>query len=203
MHGLFLILILTTGIAMGATAEKPPECSLTVTPMPGDSRISGGSGGFFNSSSSLGSNSGTKTITRNLKWRVETRIRENRPEKLELRAFYLGISDKNKTVQLGTEKKPLELDKNGRASVELTSPTTRLTRSRTTSGSSSSSGNAGFRSTKSTTSGNRVTGCVLQLFADGALVKSWASDSRWANEAKKDPFSIENLNRNSGRIGLR
>lgn len=203
MHRSFLYFILTAGLALGETAQKPPELSLSVTPLPGDSRVSNSNSGFFNSSNSFGSNSGTKTITRNLKWRVETRVRENRPGKLELRAYYLGVSDKNTTVQLGTEKKALELDKNGRASVELTSPTTRLTRSRTSSGSSRTSGNSGFRSTKSTTTGNRVTGCVLQLFADGTLVKSWASDSRWTNEAKKDPFSIENLNKNSGRIGLK
>lgn len=184
--------------------EKLPECSLTVTPKPGDSHVSkSGPSRLIQSGNTLGSNTGSKTITRSLKWGVETRFREDRPEKLELKAFYLGNNDKNKLIQLGTETKTLTLDKNGRASIELTSPTTRLTKSRTTTTSRHSGGSNGFRSTKTTTRGERVTGCVLQLYADGKLVKSWSSDSRWANEAKKEAFSIENLNKNSGKIGLR
>ena len=197
--------ILGTATAAEAKKEaKLPECSLTVSPKPGDSHVSkSGTSRLIQSGNTLGSNTGSKTITRSLKWGVETRFREDRPEKLELKAFYLGNNDKNKLIQLGSETKTLTLDKNGRASIELTSPTTRLTKSRTTSTSRHCGGSNGFRSTKTTTRGERVTGCVLQLYADGKLVKSWSSDSRWANEAKNEAFSIENLNKSSRKIGLR
>ena len=105
--------------------------------------------------------------------------------------------------QIGQETKTLTLDKNGRASVELTSPTTKLRKTRTQQSSSSRGSSSGFRSVKSTTSGDRVSGCVVQLFGDGELLKSYVSDSRWASVADDVPFSIAELTKRSGRIGLR
>ena len=199
-----VLLTATAAETPKAPKVKPPECSFTVTPKPGDSHVAkSGTSRLIQNNSSFGSNTGSKTITRNLRWTVETRFREDRPEKLELKAFYLGTDEKNKIVKLGEETKKLELDKNGRASVDLTSPTTKLTKSRTTSISRHAGGGAGFRSTKSTTRGERVTGCVLRLFADDRLVKTWTSDPRWATEAKAETFSVDNLNKNSGKIGLR
>ena len=203
MRKIFLIALGLLAVCTVRAAAKKVECTLTVSPRGGDSQVSkGGSGGLIRSVSSRSSNNTSKTITRNLKWLAEVRIRENRPEKLELKAYYIGEVDGGKSIkQLGAGTHPLELDKNGRASVELESPTTRLRKTRTTS---SSSGNAGFRSTKKRISGERVTGCVLQLFADGEFVKGWASDSRWASAANKAPFSITELaQRKSGAIGLR
>jgi len=204
------VAVLTAISALADDTKEPPkklpECSLTVSPKPGKSSVSKSHSGIITSCNSLGSNNGSKTITRSLKWGVETRFREDRPEKLEVKAFYLGVNDKNKIVQLGSETKALTLDKNGRADVELTSPTTRLTKSRTTT-STSRGGccrrSSGLRSTKTTTRGERVTGCVVQLYADGQLVKTWTSDARWAAEAKNENFSVDNLNKNSGKIGLR
>ena len=197
-----LLLVALAASCALAGAKKLPECTFTVSPRGGDSQISKSGGGLIRSMNSMSNNSQSKTITRNLKWLAEVRIRENRPEKLELKAYYIGEVNGGQSVrQLGTEAKVLELDKNGRASVELTSPTTRLTKSRT---SSSSSGNSGFRSTKKRISGERVVGCVVQLFADGELLKSWSSDSRWAAAATKAPFSVAELAKEkTGRIGLR
>lgn len=52
--------------------------------------------------------------------------------------------------------------------------------------------------TKSETTGERVTGCVIQVFAGGQLMKSWASDSRWAKAAKNPSFAIELIDPKSG-----
>ena len=196
----FLLLAFASFAALGA-AKKLPECTFTVTPRGGDSQISKSGGGLIRSISATSNNNQSKTITRNLKWLAEVRIRENRPEKLELKAYYIGEVNGGQSIkQLGTESKVLELDKNGRASVELTSPTTRLTKSRT----SSSSGNSGFRSTKKRISGERVIGCVMQVFADGEFLKGWSSDSRWASAANKAPFSVAELAKEkTGKIGLR
>ena len=198
--GMFLLVVSAAFAALGA-AKKLPECTFTVTPRGGDSQISKSGGGLIRSMSSTSNNNQSKTITRNLKWLAEVRIRENRPEKLELKAYYIGEVNGGQSIKLlGTEAKTLELDKNGRASVELTSPTTRLTKSRT----SSSSGNSGFRSTKKRISGERVIGCVLQVFADGEFLKGWSSDSRWASAANKVPFSVAELAKEkTGKIGLR
>ena len=198
--GIFPLVFFAAFAAFGA-AKKPPECTFTVTPRGGDSQISKSGGGLIRSISATSNNNQSKTITRNLKWLAEVRIRENRPEKLELKAYYIGEVNGGQSIkQLGTEAKVLELDKNGRASVELTSPTTRLTKSRT----SSSSGNSGFRSTKKRISGERVIGCVLQVFADGEFLKGWSSDSRWASAANKAPFSVSELAKEkTGKIGLR
>ena len=196
----FLLVAFASFAALGA-AKKLPECTFTVTPRGGDSQISKSGGGLIRSISATSNNNQSKTITRNLKWLAEVRIRENRPEKLELKAYYIGEVNGGQSIkQLGTEAKVLELDKNGRASVELTSPTTRLTKSRT----SSSSGNSGFRSTKKRISGERVIGCVMQVFADGEFLKGWSSDSRWASAANKAPFSVSELAKEkTGKIGLR
>jgi len=183
-------------------AEKTVPCSLTVSPLRGESRVSkSGGNSLLNASSYTSSSSGTKTVERSMKWQAEVRFREQKPEKVELKTYYIGYGDGGKNMKiLSTETKKLELDKNGRASAELTSPMTRLTktRSRTTSGSSS-----GFTSSKSRTTGERVAGCVVQLFGDGELLKGWSSDSRWSAAAEKVPFSLDELKQKSGRIGLR
>lgn len=200
---IFLLACLMAGCVFAAD-KKLPECSFTVTSRRGDSHVSRSGGGLqgLMNTQSVNNNNRSKTITRNMKWLAEVRIRKNRPERLELKVYHIGESDGGKTIKLlKSEEKTLELDENGRASLEFTSPTTRLTKSRT---SNYSSGNSGFRSTKKTISGERVIGCVMQLFADGELLKSWSSDTRWASAAKKTPFSIADLSpEKTGRIGLR
>lgn len=177
------------------------SCSLTVTPKPGDSQTTKSHSGLIRRSTNSSTSTGSKTTTRNMKWTAEIRIRENRPEKLELESIYIGQDASGKLIQLGkTEKKALELDKNGRASLELTSPTVRLTKSRT---SSSGSHSRGFRSTHTSVSGERVNGCVVRVYADGELVKTWTSDARWSGEANKPNFSIAELNKKKSSIGLR
>ena len=177
------------------------SCTLTVTPKPGESHTTKSNSGMIRRTTSTMPTSGTKTTTRNMKWTAEVRIRENRPEKLEIETIYIGQEASGKIIQLGkAEKKPVELDKNGRASLELTSPTVRLTKSHTTSTGSRS---RGFRSTHSTTRGERVSGCVVRVFADGELVKSWSSDSRWTAEAAKPNFSVSELDKKKSTIGLR
>ena len=204
MRGFLLFATCLLLSAAALAVDKKPSCSFTVSPLRGESSITGnrGSGLLNRSSSSQQLGTGSKTIERNLKWKVELRFREERPESLQLKAFYLGYSSDNKLVEIGKEQKSVELDKNGRASVELTSPTTRLTKTRSYT-TSSSRYSGGFTSSKTTRSGQRVTGCVLQLFGDGEMLKSYASDSRWTVAAAKDPFSLSELTARSGKIGLR
>lgn len=186
-------------VAAAADEPKPIPCTLTVSPRPGMSEVSGGHSNMLRANT-IGGNTGSKTIKRNMKWLAEVRFRETRPEKAELRAYYIGQNADGKLILLGKDAKGVELDKNGRASVEFTSPTTQLTKSRTRS---TSGGHHGFSSVKTQTRGERVTGCVVQLFADGQMAKSWTSDSRWAAEAAKPAFSIAELEKKKSAIGLR
>lgn len=192
------LLLMSSALAEG---KKKVECTLAVTPRRGESSVSGGNKSL-SMSSSRSSGTGSKTITRNLKWQADLRFREARPDKLELKVYYIGYGDGgSKLKQIGQETKTVALDKDGRASLELTSPTTRLTKTRSRTTNSSHSG--GFSSIKTTRSGERVAGCVIQMFADGELVKSYASDSRWTVAAGKVPFSISELEARSGKIGVR
>lgn len=187
---------------VNAAEEKPIPCSLSVSPRPGTSKISN-SGGRQISRGTHGPSSSTKTTTRSLNWLAEVRFRNQRPDKAELRVFYLGNNEKNTIIEIGKGRHDLKLDENGRASLELASPTTTMRRVRTVTSSGSRHRGGGAVSSKSTTHGERVTGCIIQVFADGRLSKAWTSDSRWAAESKNADFSVDNLNRRNGKIGLR
>jgi len=190
-----LFAVFAFALSAFAAAEKNISCSLAVSQLRGESHVSKSGGRSLNGRAT---GTGSKTVERSLKWKVDVRFREERPEKTELKAYHIGYTDGGKTLAiLGDETCPVELDVNGRATVELNSPKTRLvkTRTRTTKGSS------GGSSTKTTSSGDRISACVVQLFGDGALLKGWASDPRMAELAKKVPFSIEEMTRKSGKIG--
>jgi len=201
-----LLAVSLLSLALGAD-EKPIPCTLMVSPLRGESNVTKSGGNTLRgltSGTSYG-NTGTKTVERTLKWKAELRFREGKPAKVELKAYHIGYGDGGKTMTiLGNEAKTVELDKNGRASVEFESPKARLTKTRTrTSTGNGSSRSSGFVSTKTRVSGERVSGCVVQLFGDGKLLKSWSSDSRWVVAADKVPFSVEELKAKSGKIGLR
>ena len=201
----FVVSVICLLLSASAFAEgKKVSCTLRVSPRGGDSKTtSSGRGSLLRSNTNL-SNTGTKTIERNLKWLVEVRFRDQKPDKTEVKVYYLGYGDGGKTLkQLGQDAKTLTLDKNGRASVELTSPTTTLRKTRTRQTSSSSGRSSGFTSVKSTSSGERIAGCVVQLFGDGEMLESYTSDSRWTSAADKVPFSVSELVKRSGRIGLK
>lgn len=182
--------------------------SLNVTPLPGESHTSGtGYGHNLLNSTSVGSQSRTKTTTRTMKWSVSLRIRERkeRPEKLLVESIYIAMDGAGKLKELKRDSQAVTLDKNGCASLELESPKTTLTKSHTTVSRGGGFGglNSGFRSTKSTTRGERVMGCVVRVFADGQLLKSWTSDSRWKKAAEADKFSVAELADKPSGIGLR
>ena len=161
---------------------------LRVNPLAGETKTSGTGGrrGVLGVSS-IGRQNTTKTITRNMKWNCEVRYRgKPLPDRLELKVFYIGSEAKDvKPKILGRETVKLALDEAGKTSVEIESPTVRYTKSRTSgvvSGGHVSKG-------RSTASGQRISGCVVQLWEDGKLVKSYASQSVWDRAAKSPDFN--------------
>lgn len=188
--------VLALSAALSAIAAPRYSCSLSVTPRPGESQTSGNRRGSI-TSGLVNSNTGSRTIKRNMKWKVEVRVRGDRPGEAKLKVYYLAYAQGNKLKELKKEEHALKLDKNNRAEMELVSPMTSYTKSRTRS-----SGNCrGFSSVRTSTRGERIAGAVIQLFVDGALVKSWVSDSRWEKEAQKESFSVGELQKNFGRLG--
>lgn len=182
-----------------AAPKREYSCSLSVSQRPGDSETTGGRRSSILRSSVPVSGTGSKTYKRNMKWRVQVRVRGDRPEDAFLKVYYLAYDSGNKLKLLKDEKRDLELDSNNRAETELVSPTTRYTKTRTRSFSRS----RGFSSVRSSARGERIAGAVVQLFVDGELKKSWTSDSRWEHEAEKKDFSVSRLRKNAGRLGGR
>lgn len=181
------------GVSPFARAAKPTwQCWLDVSPLIGETSSNKGSSSIRSLSSS---SSSSKTITRNMKWRADVRVRgKGRPQKSELRVFYIAYkNDAMKPYIIKKETHNLALATEGKDSIELTSPTTRVTKSRTRSSSGSSHG--GFTKSSSTTRGERIGGCVIQLVADGKVVRTWVSNSSWEKVAWDDPFTEESLTR--------
>ena len=196
MRNVFMaLLIIFAGGAVRAAAGDV-QAFLKVSPLAGESKTSksGGSRGLIRQTTINTSQSSSKTITRNMKWNCEVRYRgKPRPEKVEVRVFYIGYEANNMTPKiLGKDVKNLTLDENGKASVELESPTVKLSKTRTGGG---TGGYGHVTKTKSTSSGQRMAGCVVQLFENGELVKSYASMSQWDRAAKEKDFSDAVLNR--------
>ena len=176
------------GASVAVLAAEPLTCSLSVSPLKADSSMKKSGGG----SKGRGSSSSTTTFERNLKYKAVASFHGPAPEKPVMKVWYVGMGDGGKEmIEVGKAEHPLELDEKGHATVELVSPTTKMTKVKTKTQSGGRNSRGGGGTTKSTTTGERVTGCVIQVFAGNQLMKSWASDSRWAKAAKDPSFSIE------------
>lgn len=193
---IFLLIVFAAAHAVAALGPNDTQAFLKVSPLAGLSQTtkSGGNVGLSRHSSITTTQNTSKTISRNMKWNCEVRYRgKTRPEKVEVRAFYIGYDAKSMTPKiLGKDVKTLTLDENGKASVEIESPTVKLEKRRTSGGFRGNSGH--ILSSKSTTSGQRMAGCVVQLWENGELVKSYASMSQWERAAKDPGFSDAVLN---------
>ena len=99
----------------------------------------------------------------------------------------------------------VSLDEKGNFKTEVTSPETKLvhTTTTTTTGGNNGRGRSGGRgrgrngntskSLKTSTSGTRVTGCIIQLIVNGKVEKSYASNPGWSKFAKVDPIQQEEV----------
>ncbi len=182
--------------AAPGAAKKPWHCTFSVSPQAGVSKThrSGDRFGLGQNRISDGSSSRstTRTIERNMKWEATVRFRgDEKPKLVEVKIAYIVYRGAaTEPVVLKQETKPIKLDDNGKAIIEFESPTTRLTKTRTTG---ARAGNNGFISSKSNTSGERIAGCIAQLYADGVIEKVYVSDSRWEAAAKAGPITTEAL----------
>lgn len=169
-----------------AVGAEDWQAFLKVTPRGSETMTNKRGGGFIRPSSNS-SRSSSRTLKQNMKWLAEVRYcGKNLPEKSELRVYYIGYRDASmKPVILKTEKHAITLSETGTCTQDLISPTTRVTKSR----SRSSNGSRGFTKSTSTTRGERIAGCIVQLLADGKVVRVWTSNSTWAKLAWEDPLT--------------
>jgi len=184
---------------VAGAASDDKVAFLKVSPLAGETKTSksGGMNRGILGLSTMHSQNSSKTISRNMKWNCEVRYRgKGLPEEVELRVFYIGYEGNAMTAKiLGKDAKKLRLDENGKAVTELESPTVRLSKKRTSSSSGHFSNTGRIAKTKTTVSGQRMAGCVVQLWEAGELVKSYASMSTWDSAAKDKNFSDASLNR--------
>lgn len=142
----------------------------------------------------------SKTTTYQMKWDASVRVRGTRPEKLELKVFYIAQNAENKWTQVGgTAEHKVELNDKGVWTMELMSPTTTWT---DTKKQKNRNPNHQGENTPER-QGERIKGCVAQLIADGKIVKSYSSDPRWKKVAEKEDFNASDLDQHKGKIGAR
>lgn len=110
------------------------------------------------------------------------------PKSVLLKTYFIGTKDGEPAV-LGESKTEVTLDAATRAyQGEIVSPPAKFVKTKKTTG-----GGRRGRNAKTTTekSGEKITGCIVQLFADGKVVKSFASKPTWKKLAQADPLDTE------------
>ena len=191
-------------VLSGLADETKCTCSMHVGNSSAEQTISKGAGASSRSGTTAKS-SKTKTVTRTVSWPVSVSIRgEPLPssDAVKLRCYFFGTTD-GKPMLLGEEKLDVTLDEKGNFKTDVSSPTEKLvhTTTKTQTGvsnrrswwarrhhSRSTSSN-----TKSTTSGTRVTGCIIQLVVNGKVERAYASNPGWSRFAKSDPIPEDEI----------
>ena len=142
----------------------------------------------------------TKTVKASKTWPVSVSCRgKERPAKLTLNVFYIGTRNGSPLV-MKKETIDVDLDEKGDFKRDLESPTAELVKvtTRTQSGGGRGGHHGGNHgggsvSTKTKTTGDRVTGCIVQLMDGSTVAKSFASNPSWAKLAKTDPLPEEEV----------
>lgn len=174
-------------------------CSLTVNPVRGNPRQAGRQmnsntktmQGFKNRPTANGNkNEGDDANT--FKWDVQVRFRgEGRPSHADVRAYYIGYDGKYPDVTvIGVEDKRVLIDDGGRGDCIVASPPIPK---KTMKVATNDRRNNNKAPKKSKVPPMRLHGCIVQVYADGNLVKSWASNTKWKKLAANPKFSERDL----------
>ena len=194
-----MLLSMVSAVAAASLAWAADEysCSMHVGNSTATQTISKG-GGSSSHSWGTSKSSKSKTVARVVTWPVSLSIRGDplpADGDVKLKCYYIGTTD-GKAALLGEETLDVTLDEKGRFKTEVSSPSEKLVHTTTTT---RSGGRVRWRgghrrtvggttSTKSTTSGTRVTGCIIQLLVKGKVEKAFASHPGWSMYAKSDPI---------------
>lgn len=146
------------------------------------------------------SGSKSRTVATVVSWPVKVSLRGKSlpsPNAVKLKYCIIGETD-GRSVIMEEKKLSVSLDAHGDYKTVISSPTAKIvhttTVSRTRNG-GRRNGNRRNRSTnvKTSSSGTRVTGCIVQLVVNGEVERCYASDFRWRKLAKINPLPLEDV----------
>jgi len=179
-----LILLLSLCVALpvlAEEAEKPPQwsCSLNVGTPKQQSKTQKDSRDDNNNNRN--NRNVEKSITRWMILPVKVSVsgKDAPTSGFALKSTFVGTRDGEPAI-IGESTTEVKLENNV-FKTELKSPETTLTKTMRTSG----------RRTQSETTGDKISGGILQLTYNGKVVKSWASKPGWAKLAKADTLDTE------------
>ena len=188
MKRLSIIAAVAFAVFSGVAAE-PYTCSMRVGNSSTTQKTINGGG-------KSGKGSKTKTVTSIVSWPVSVSLRgKNLPaeDAVKLKCYFIGLTDGSPTM-LQESSVDVSLDEKGNFKTEISSPEAKLVHTTITTGNRGGGrGRNSSTSTKTTTSGTRVTGCIIQLVVNGKVAKSYASKPGWSKLAKVDPLQQEEV----------
>ena len=129
-----------------------------------------------------------KTTVRNKKWVAHVSCSgKNVPAKAKLKVFFIGY-DNGKLDVLGEKEYATDLEVGKRNDIDIVSPNAVMVKTTTTKQSRRRGGGA-----TSKTTGERISGCVIQLYVGEEIIKTYATQSTWISGLHNEPFSSEKL----------
>ena len=197
-----LAVVVSFAVLSGLADGKGYTCSMRVDNSTTKQHATEGGG----KSSKKGTSTKSKTVTSIVTWPVKVSIRgEKLPGEgaIKLRCYFIGVTD-GKPNLISEKSVPVALDEKNNFETDITSPPVKLvhTTTTTTTGGNNGRGRRGrgrgrsgntSKSLKTSTSGTRVTGCIIQLLVNGKVEKSYASNSGWSKFAKADFLAIDEV----------
>ena len=204
MKRLCIVVAIAFAVFSGV-AEEPYTCSMRVDNSSTTQKTTNG-GGKSSKGGSKNKSSKSKTVTSIVSWPVTVSLRgKNLPAAgaVKLKCYFIGVTDGTPTM-LHESSVDVSLDEKGNFKTVVSSPEAKLvhTTTTTTTGGNNGRGRRGrgrgrsgntSKSLKTSTSGTRVTGCIIQLLVNGKVEKSYASNSGWSKFAKVDPIQQEEV----------
>lgn len=191
----FSIVAAVAFAVFSGVAAEPYTCSMRVGNSSTTQSTTNG-GGKSGKGGSRGKVSKSKTVTSIVSWPVSVSVRgKNLPaeDAVKLKCYFIGLTDGSPTV-LQESSVDVSLDEKGNFKTEVSSPEAKLVHTTITTGNRGGGrGRNSSTSTKTTTSGTRVTGCIIQLVVNGKVAKSYASNPGWSKLAKVDPIQQEEV----------
>lgn len=203
MKKLCIVAAVVFAVLLGV-AEEPYTCSMRVDKSSTTQKTTNG-GGKSSKGGAKSKSSKSKTVTSIVSWPVTVSLRGKHlpaADAVKLKCYFIGVTD-GKPTMLQESSVDVALDEKGNFKTDVSSPEAKLVHTTTTtttggnghgrSGRGRGRSGGTSKSLKTSTSGTRVTGCIIQLLVNGKVEKSYASNPGWSKFAKVDPIQQEEV----------
>ena len=203
MKKLCIVAAVVFAVLLGV-AEEPYTCSMRVDKSSTTQKTTNG-GGKSSKGGAKSKSSKSKTVTSIVSWPVTVSLRGKHlpaADAVKLKCYFIGVTD-GKPTMLQESSVDVALDEKGNFKTDVSSPEAKLVHTTTTtttggnghgrSGRGRGRSGGTSKSLKTSTSGTRVTGCIIQLLVNGKVEKSYASNPGWSKLAKVDPLQQEEV----------